>query len=125
MCWLLLLDLAGAYDNVDWGLLQAAVQTMGFKAIGHVRWAQLLHQGAASLIHVNGHATARFPLRSRLLQGSGVSPLYWTIVLQPLSSCLCSTQAQGHISMPVLPQMPLQLQLSTRGYRPHRTMPMI
>lgn len=106
-CWLLLLDLAGAYDNVDWGLLQATMQAMGFQDIGHVRWAQLLHRGATSLIHVNGFSTHRFPVCSGLLQGSGVSPLYWTIVLQPLSSYLCSLQAQGRVVMPCLPHMPL------------------
>ncbi|MGQ3168945.1 MAG: hypothetical protein ACT6SG_20330 [Hydrogenophaga sp.] len=39
--WLLLLDLAGAYDNVSWGLLQDIMEAMGFRQDGHVRWAQL------------------------------------------------------------------------------------
>ncbi|KAJ9527530.1 hypothetical protein QJQ45_025738, partial [Haematococcus lacustris] len=60
--WLLLLDLAGAYDNVSWGLLQDTMEAMGFCGEGHVRWAQLLHRGATSQVLVNGHLTDSFPL---------------------------------------------------------------
>ncbi|KAJ9514956.1 hypothetical protein QJQ45_002764 [Haematococcus lacustris] len=84
--WLLLLDLAGAYDNVSWGLLQDTMEAMGFCREGHARWAQLLHRGATSQVLVNGHLTDSFPLASGLLHGSGASPLYWCIVLQPLVS---------------------------------------
>ena len=106
-CWLLLLDLAGAYDNVDWGLLSDTMLAMGFQQHGHVRWAQLLHCGASSRIQVNGFLSDPFPLRSGLLQGSGASPLFWVIALQPLSSYLCSLQAQGRLRTPVLPRAAL------------------
>ncbi|KAJ9532892.1 hypothetical protein QJQ45_010993 [Haematococcus lacustris] len=74
--WLLLLDLAGAYDNVSWGLLQDTMEAMGCRREGHVRWAQLLPRGATSQVLVNGYLTDSFPLASGLLQGSGASPLY-------------------------------------------------
>ncbi|MGQ3160579.1 MAG: reverse transcriptase domain-containing protein, partial [Aeromicrobium sp.] len=74
--WLLLLDLAGAYDNVSWGLLQDTMKAMGCRREGHVRWAQLLPRGAMSQVLVNGYLTDSFPLASGLLQGSGASPLY-------------------------------------------------
>ncbi|KAJ9515866.1 hypothetical protein QJQ45_008748 [Haematococcus lacustris] len=76
--WLLFLDLAGAYDNVSWGLLQDTMEAMGFCREGHVRWAQLLHRGAKSQVMVNGHLTDSFPLASGLLQGTGASPIYWS-----------------------------------------------
>ncbi|MGQ3393413.1 reverse transcriptase domain-containing protein, partial [Blastomonas fulva] len=107
--WLLLLDLAGAYDNVSWGLLQDTMEAMGFCREGHVRWAQLLHRGATSLVLVNGHLTDSFPLASGLLQGSGASPLYWCIVLQPLVSYLSSLELAGHISTPTIPSSPLAM----------------
>ncbi|KAJ9531018.1 hypothetical protein QJQ45_000983 [Haematococcus lacustris] len=107
--WLLLLDLAGAYDNVSWGLLQETMEAMGFCREGHVRWAQLLHRGATSQVLVNGHLTDSFPLASGLLQGSGASPLYWCIVLQPLVSYLSSLQLAGRISTPTIPSSPLAL----------------
>ncbi|KAJ9519762.1 hypothetical protein QJQ45_013473, partial [Haematococcus lacustris] len=107
--WLLLLDLAGAYDNVSWGLLQDTMEAMGFCREGHVRWAQLLHRGATSQVLVNGHLTDSFPLASGLLQGSGASPLYWCIVLQPLVSYLSSLQLAGRISTPTIPSSPLAM----------------
>ncbi|KAJ9513378.1 hypothetical protein QJQ45_001420 [Haematococcus lacustris] len=113
--WLLLLDLAGAYDNVSWGLLQDTMEAMGFCREGHVRWAQLLYRGATSQVLVNGHLTDSFPLASGLLQGSGASPLYWCIVLQPLVSYLSSLQLAGRISTPTIPSSPLAMHRRWRG----------
>ncbi|KAJ9505846.1 hypothetical protein QJQ45_010644 [Haematococcus lacustris] len=107
--WLLLLDLAGAYDNVSWGLLQDTMEAMGFRRDGHVRWAQLLHRGASSQVLVNGRLTDSFPLASGLLQGSGASPLYWCIALQPLVSYLSSLQLAGRINTPTIPHSPLSM----------------
>ncbi|MGQ3206061.1 MAG: reverse transcriptase domain-containing protein, partial [Sphingopyxis sp.] len=112
--WLLLLDLAGAYDNVSWGLLQDTMEAMGFCREGHVRWAQLLHRGARSQVLVNGHLTDSFPLASGLLQGSGASPLYWCILLQPLVRYLSSLQLAGHISTPTIPSSPLAMHRAAR-----------
>jgi hypothetical protein len=36
-CWLLLLDLAGAYQNVNWGLLRDTMLTLVFREVQHVR----------------------------------------------------------------------------------------
>ncbi|MGQ3246471.1 hypothetical protein, partial [Sphingopyxis sp.] len=73
-----------------------------------VCWAQL-HRGATSQVLVNGHLTDSFPLASGLLQGSGASPLYWCIVLQPLVSYLSSLQLAGRISTPTIPSSPLAM----------------
>ncbi|KAJ9513937.1 hypothetical protein QJQ45_021040 [Haematococcus lacustris] len=111
--WLLLLDLAGAYDNVSWSLLQDTLVAMGFSQQGHVRWAQLLHRGATSQVLVNGYLTDSFPLASGLLQGSGASPLYWCVVLQPLVSYLSSLQRAGRITTPAIPTSPLAMHAAT------------
>lgn len=102
--WLLFMDLAGAYDGVDWGLLRDTMVAMGFQAHGHVRWAQILHQGATNCIMLNRHLSAPFPVASGLLQGSAASPLYWCIVLQPLASYLASLLLAGRLCTPVIPQ---------------------
>jgi exonuclease III len=102
--WVCLWDLAGAYDNVDWGLLRASMLAMGFRDAGHVRWARLLHQGARCSVRVNGWLSPQFPLASGLLQGSGASPLYWCIALQPLTNYLSSLAAAGRIHTPLIPQ---------------------
>jgi hypothetical protein len=46
-----MIDLAGAYDNVDWELLLGSMRAMGFNEAGHVRWAQLLHRGRKTWLH--------------------------------------------------------------------------
>ncbi|KAJ9520416.1 hypothetical protein QJQ45_000168 [Haematococcus lacustris] len=107
--WLLLLDLAGAYGNVSWGLLQDTMEAMGSCREGHVRWSQLLHRGATSQVLLNGHLTDSFPLGSALLRGSGASPLCWCIVFQPLVSYLSSLQLAGRISTPTIPSSPLAM----------------
>ncbi|KAJ9534711.1 hypothetical protein QJQ45_013078 [Haematococcus lacustris] len=89
--WLLLLDLAGAFNNVSWGLLGGQ------------------EPGARSQVLVNGHLTDSFLLASGLLQVSGASPLYWCIVLQPLVSYLSSLQLAGRISTPTIPSSPLAM----------------
>ncbi|MGQ3168926.1 MAG: reverse transcriptase domain-containing protein, partial [Hydrogenophaga sp.] len=109
LAWLLLLDLSGAYDNVSWGMLHDTMEAMGFRKDGHVRWAQLLHRGASSQVLVNGRLTDSFPLASGLHQGSGASPLYWCIALQPLVSYLSSLQLAGRINTPTIPHSPLTM----------------
>ncbi|MGQ3168976.1 MAG: reverse transcriptase domain-containing protein, partial [Hydrogenophaga sp.] len=107
--WLLQLDLAGAYDNVSWGLLQDTMEAKGFLQDGHMRWPLLLHWGASNQVLVNCRLTDSFPLASGLLQGSGASPLYWCITLQPLVSYLSSLQLAGRINTPTIPHSPLTM----------------
>jgi hypothetical protein len=101
--WSLVTDLASAYDCVDWGWLTSSMLAMGFKETGHVRWARLLHHGARSIVLLNGWPTPAFPLRGGLAQGSGASPLFWTVVLQPLIHQLNGLAAEGRINPPRLP----------------------
>ena len=55
--WVVLSDLAQAYDSVSWDYLFATLRAMGFREQGHVRWAQLLHRGGRAAVLVNGFAT--------------------------------------------------------------------
>jgi exonuclease III len=98
--WHVLTDLANAYDSVSWDWLAACMRRLGFREEGHVRWAQLLHRGATSLVVVNGFLSRSFPLRGGLLQGSGLSPLLWTIVLQPLTAYVNSLHSLKHLALP-------------------------
>jgi hypothetical protein len=98
--WFLLSDLANAYDSVSWDALAATMDALGFRAGGHVRWARLLHQGAHSAVVVNGHRSPWFPLRGGLMQGSGASPLYWVIVMEPLVAWVNGRNAVPWLLMP-------------------------
>ena len=42
---------------------------------------------------INGFASPFFPLKGGLAQGSGASPLYWTVVLQPFTAYVNSLAA--------------------------------
>jgi hypothetical protein len=91
--WVVLSDLAQAYDSVSWDYLFATLRAMGFREQGHVRWAQLLHRGGRASVLINGFASPFFPLKGGLAQGSGASPLYWTVVLQPFTAYVNSLAA--------------------------------
>ena len=104
--WVVLSDLAQAYDSVSWDYLFATLRAMGFQEQGHVRWAQLLHRGGRAAVLVNGFATPFFPLKGGLAQGSGASPLYWTVVLQPFTAYVNSLAAAGRLRTPLLPGRP-------------------
>lgn len=118
--WMVLADLAAAYDSCQWALLLDSMRAMGFKEGGHVRWARLLHEGAMLQVRVNGLPTAQFPVRAGLLQGSAVSPLYWCIVLEPLVARLArlASEAQGpRLLTPAVP--PSVAPMPPRGWPTH------
>ena len=104
--WLVLSDLAQAYDSVSWDYLFATLRAMGFREHGHVRWAQLLHRGGRSAVLLNGFASPFMALGGGLAQGSGASPLYWTVVLQPFTAYVNSLAAAGRLHPPQLPGRP-------------------
>ena len=101
--WLMLGDLAQAYDSVTHPYLLDCLRAMGFREDGHVRWARLLHSGMSAVVLVNGWRSEPFPVRGSLAQGSGASPLYWTVVLQPLMAYINSLAASGRIGGVPLP----------------------
>ena len=104
--WLLITDLAGAYDNVDRQFLLDCLAAYGFKLDGHVRWASLLHTGSTARVLVNGFVSWPFPVLSGLAQGSPISTVYWTVVAEPLIQRLNSLAAQGRIRTPVVDGLP-------------------
>jgi exonuclease III len=101
--YLVLADLAGAYDSVSWPFLFSTLRALGFQELGLVRWAQLLHCGSRACVLINGHSSPYFELRGGLAQGSGLSPLLWTAVAQTLTAQLNRLAAQGRIQPPALP----------------------
>ena len=101
--WLLLSDLAKAYDRVDRSWLDRTMVHMGFTATGVVRWTRILLNGSVSKVRVNGFLSAPVPVRSSLAQGAPISCQEWVIVLQPLMSYLNSLQATGRLSGAALP----------------------
>jgi hypothetical protein len=101
--WLLISDLAKAYDSVNRGYLRGCMTAMGFRPEGIVRWVDILLNGSTSCVRLNGFLSRPFPVRHSLAQGSSASCQQWAIVLQPFISYLESLRAQGHLSSVPLP----------------------
>jgi len=101
--WLLLSDLAKAYDSVNRDYLRQVMEAMGFRRSGAVRWVGMLLGGARSRARINGFLSASFPVNHSLAQGASVSCQQWAIVLQPLVSYLESLRSQGRLTSIALP----------------------
>lgn len=82
---ILSLDARMAFDLVEWPFLFAVLRHMGFgpKFCG---WVQLLYTKPLAHVVVNGRISADFPLGRRTRQGCPLSPLLFTLVLEPLAA---------------------------------------
>ncbi|HSG19125.1 MAG TPA: reverse transcriptase domain-containing protein [Burkholderiaceae bacterium] len=99
---LLLLDIEKAYDRVHRQWVLKVAQAMGFGPHTLV-WMQLfLAEGRASVV-VNGHQSVWFPVRNGLQQGSTLSPVLWTISLEPLTAYCHHLVCSGALHTPSLP----------------------
>jgi hypothetical protein len=100
--WLLLSDLAKAYDSVDRGYLELVMTNMGIRQHGVIRWVHILLGGTTSRVRINGHLSDAFPVTISLAKGAYVSCQQWAIVLQPLISCM-SLRVSLHPASPLGP----------------------
>lgn len=99
---LLLLDVEKAYDRVHRPWVLKVARAMGFGPHTLV-WMQLfMAEGTASVV-VNGHQSAWFPVRNGLQQGGTLSPVLWTITLEPLTSYCHHLVRSGALHTPNLP----------------------
>ena len=96
------LDFEKAYDRVVRGWLYQVMGRMGFPEPA-VRWARLMLAGTSARVSLNGHYTAPFPVRSSVQQGSPLSTLLFTIVVQPLAAHLRRMVATGAVQPILLP----------------------
>ena len=99
---LLLLDVEKAYDRVHRQWVLKVARAMGFGP-NSLAWMQLfLAEGLASVV-VNGHQSAWFAVRNGLQQGSTLSPVLWTLNLEPFTAYCHHLVRSGALHTPVLP----------------------
>ena len=93
------LDIAKAFDSLDWGFLLRVLERMGFG----VRWRNLISlmlASASSRILLNGRAGAPFFHQRGLRQGDPLSPLLFILAMEPLQKLFRNATLQ-HVLTPL------------------------
>ena len=81
------LDAENAFDRVEWGFLFAALEIYGFGS-GFVKWVKILYSNPKAAVITNGIMSSFFNLSRSTRQGCPLSPLLFTLVLEPLASMI-------------------------------------
>jgi hypothetical protein len=83
---MLLLDVAGAYDNVSHQRLLYNMRQMGLSEL--VPWVESFLTGRSTRIRLPGHLSEAFPTSTGIPQGSPISPILFLLFNAPLvKSC--------------------------------------
>lgn len=101
--WLILTDLATAYDSVRRAYLFSCLRDMGLTGLGCLRWTVMLLSGTASSVLVNGRVLPPFPTKGGLPQGLPLSAILFVVVLHPWHSWLQTQASCGRYLRPLLP----------------------
>lgn len=81
------LDAEKAYDRVEWSYLFSALKQFGFNE-GFISWVKLLYADPLAGVITNGLQSEYFPLSRGTRQGCPLSPLLFTIAIEPLAIAL-------------------------------------
>ncbi|KAJ6029797.1 hypothetical protein N7499_012205 [Penicillium canescens] len=88
---MLLLDVAGAYDNVSHQRLLHNMRQIGLREL--VPWVQAFLTGRSTRIRLPGHLSDAFPTNTGIPQGSPISPILFLLFNTPLvKSCSLITR---------------------------------
>ena len=93
---LLKVDLAKAYDKVNWKFLKAILLAFGFK-YDWVKWIGNLVSATFFSILVNGYPSDTFSASRGLWQGDPLSPFLFILLAEDLGRTLKAHQTKGEI----------------------------
>lgn len=93
---LLKVDLAKAYDKVNWRFLKEVLEAYGFKH-DWVKWIGNLISTTFFSVLVNGSPSATFQSSRGLSQGDPFSPFLFILLVEGLGRTLKAQQNQGEI----------------------------
>lgn len=90
------LDLAKAYDRVDWGFLQGIMKKLGFND----KWTQWIMKCVTTVkyrVSFDGHLLESFCPTRGLRQGDPLSPFLFLLVAEGLSTLIRNAIQQGNL----------------------------
>ncbi|XP_019178261.1 PREDICTED: uncharacterized protein LOC109173479 [Ipomoea nil] len=90
------LDMAKAYDRMEWGFLEGMLTALGFDR----SWTHLLMMGVKSVIYhiqVNGETVGTISPTRGIRQGDPISPYLFILCVEGLSVLLQQAERQGDI----------------------------
>ncbi|CAL1361249.1 unnamed protein product [Linum trigynum] len=90
------LDMAKAYDRVEWDFLERVMKKLGFEE----RWVALVMKCVTSVTYsilVNGHKSDTFSPSRGLRQGDPLSPYLFLLCAEGLTSLVKKTEEEGNL----------------------------
>lgn len=72
------------FDRVEWGYLTYALEAFGFGE-GFIKWVRVLYSASRATVLTNGTMSPFFHLERGTRQGDPLSPLLFTLFLEPLA----------------------------------------
>lgn len=90
------LDFSKAYDRLDRGWLDRALDAQGFGPQAR-KWVRLIHSGLGARVRFNNWLSPHFPVSSGVAQGSPLSPLLYILAAQPLAAHLRLMVREGSL----------------------------
>ncbi|GKD41152.1 RNA-directed DNA polymerase, eukaryota, reverse transcriptase zinc-binding domain protein [Tanacetum coccineum] len=92
------IDIAKAYDTVDWNFWQATLENFGFHS-RMVCWIMTCVSSATFTIGINGERNRYFKSGRGLRQGDPVSPYLFTLIMEVFSLMLARKVKENSISV--------------------------
>ncbi|KAJ0567310.1 putative RNA-directed DNA polymerase [Helianthus annuus] len=99
---LLKIDFAKAYDNVNWEFVDSVMRQLGFPS-RWCSWVGGILSSARSSVLVNGSPTFEFACQKGMRQGDPLSPFLFLFVMEAFSSMLRRASRVGAIRGIILP----------------------
>lgn len=95
---ILSLDAEKAFDRLEWGYLWSVLRYMGFSE-GLISMIQVLYANPSAVVLTGNTCSARFPVSRSSRQGCPLSPLLFSLSLEPVAQAIRQSVAHEPITI--------------------------